>query len=163
MNTRNITEDEIQQYERLQRDLQGKKLELMEFEQKLQEDYEIPAEAGINAKGVFVLGNTSLRDLKTKKIAPKHMQPGLSKEEMRRLSQLRAAVNRCNVEIEKYMYLLKSMCDAPHFAKLNSSYLWVRPDTGEPFVQPVSVEDEETSADAPDSEPTDPPDPEPNA
>jgi len=149
MNTRNMNEKEIEGFERLQREMEAIRLDMIEFETGLRHEYAIPEEAGLQANGRITLGGGSLRK-KPRRGAPKRLADKIPIEEIDKLSGLRAGLGGANLALDRFVLKLREECDAPFAAKLDGKHRWMTPD-GKEYYVPLegNEEDEEDEGDEP--------------
>jgi hypothetical protein len=128
METRNPTEAESLEYDRVSAAIEDARLALEEWEIDLRERYALPADVTVSGDGTFLLGNQQRLRQKQKPGAPTRLQAALGNDEMAKLIGLRAAVDRAKHNQARFSQKLRGDCAAPHFARLDTNFRWVSPD-----------------------------------
>lgn len=127
METRNPSECEIDEYDRLSAEIEDARLAAEELEIDIRVRFALPADVTVGGDGSFMLGPQRLRQ-KSKPGAPLRLQDRLPADDLVKLIALRADLDRARHLQSRKAQELRAACKAPHFARLDSMWRWVSPD-----------------------------------
>jgi hypothetical protein len=141
METRNPTDEEAAEYDKLSAAVEDARLDLQEFEIDTRVKYALPGDVTVAGDGTFMIGGSRLRQ-KSKSGMPTRLHDHLESGELARLVELRAVIDRAAHLRDRYAQGLRAACRAPYFARLDTQFHWVTPDNPPRSIVPLAGEED---------------------